>query len=175
MESAALLHSSLTRFSCRQNSTLRLSRLNSTTLPRNVLIRTTNSNTLPRRSLRLFAKAACENHHHYHHEHDHHHHQNHHQHCCSVELTVSNHTQKLLLKFAKAIGWIRLANFLRENLHLCCSSVVLFLAAAACPHLMIPKHYITPIQNSFMIVAFPLVGVRFLNFSELCFFDETER
>ncbi|XP_020885433.1 probable cadmium/zinc-transporting ATPase HMA1, chloroplastic isoform X3 [Arabidopsis lyrata subsp. lyrata] len=159
MESAALLHSSLTRFSCRQNSTLRLSRLNSTTLPRDVLIRTTNSNTLPRRSLRLFAKAACENHHHYHHEHDHHHHQNHHQHCCSVELTVSNHLQKLLLKFAKAIGWIRLANFLRENLHLCCSSVVLFLAAAACPHLMIPKPYITPIQNSFMIVAFPLVGI----------------
>ncbi|CAE6004059.1 unnamed protein product [Arabidopsis arenosa] len=51
------------------------------------------------------------------------------------------------------------ANFLRENLHLCCSSVVLFLAAAACPHLMIPKPYITPIQNSFMIVAFPLVGI----------------
>ncbi|KAG7571873.1 P-type ATPase [Arabidopsis suecica] len=157
MESAALLHSSLTIFSCRQNSTLRLSRL--TTLPTDVLIRTTNSNsTLPRRSLRLFAKAACQNHHH-HHEHDHHHHQNHHQHCCSVELTVSNHLQKLLIKFAKTIGWIRLANFLRENLHLCCSSAVLFLAAAACPHLMIPKPYITHIQNSFMIVAFPLVGI----------------
>ncbi|XP_010429275.1 PREDICTED: probable cadmium/zinc-transporting ATPase HMA1, chloroplastic [Camelina sativa] len=167
MESSALLHSSsLTKFPSHRNSTLRLTRLNSTTLfiPRDLLIHTTISNT--RRSLRLLTRATntCKhhnhnhNHHHHHHEEQDHHHHHQHRHCCSVELTVPNQPQKLLTKFAKSIGWIRLANFLREHLHLCISSAVLFLAAAASPH-FIPKPYITPIQNSFIIVAFPLVGI----------------
>lgn len=172
MEPAALIpSSSLTRFPLPVKATLSLRpRLNSFLLlrPTTLPIRTSGSLRLPRRSIRLL-KAACENHNHDHHEHDHHHHR----HCCSAELTVSNYPQKVLLEFARAIGWIRLANFLREHLQLCCSSALLFLAAAACPYL-IPKPYITPLQNSFMIVAFPLVGVRILSSlnSRFCRFNE---
>ncbi|KAF3574239.1 hypothetical protein F2Q69_00062770 [Brassica cretica] len=153
MEPTAFTHSSsLTRFPFPLKATLRLNSLllQPTTLP---------IHTSPRRSVHLLTKSACENHsHHHHHEHDHHHH-HHHRHCCSVGQTASNYPQKVLIEFAKAIGWVRLANFLREHLHLCCSSAVLFIAAAAaCPYL-IPKTYIKPLQNSFMIVAFPLVGI----------------
>ncbi|CAH8358837.1 unnamed protein product [Eruca vesicaria subsp. sativa] len=141
---AALIHSSsLTIFPSPLKATLRLPRLNS------FLLQPYGSLRLPRRSLHLLTKSACENHIHHHH----------HRHCCSVGLTVSNYPQKLLIKFAKAIGWIRLANFLRNHLNLCCSSAVLFIAAAACPYLF-PRPYIKPLQNSFMIVAFPFVGVR---------------
>ncbi|KAL0733744.1 hypothetical protein Bca4012_009954 [Brassica carinata] len=148
MEPAALIHSSsLTIFP----SPLRLARLNSFLLQP---IRTSAPLRLPRRSVHLLAKSACENHtHHHHHEHEHHH-----RHCCSVGLTVSNYPQKVLINFAKCIGWIRVANFLRENLHLCCTSTLLFIAAAACPYVT-PKPYIKPLQNSFMVVAFPLVGI----------------
>lgn len=156
MEPAALIHSSsLTIFP----SPLRLARLNSFLLQP---IRTSAPLRLPRRSVHLLAKSACENHtHHHHHEHEHHH-----RHCCSVGLTVSNYPQKVLINFAKCIGWIRVANFLRENLHLCCTSTLLFIAAAACPYVT-PKPYIKPLQNSFMVVAFPLVGVRILASSSL--------
>ncbi|WZZ82815.1 probable cadmium/zinc-transporting ATPase HMA1, chloroplastic [Brassica napus] len=151
MEPTAFTHSSsLTRFPFPLKATLRLNSL--------LLQPTTLTiHTSPRRSVHLLTKSACENHsHHHHHEHDHHHH---HRHCCSVGQTASNYPQKVLIEFAKAIGWVRLANFLREHLHLCCSSAVLFIAAAAaCPYL-IPKTYIKPLQNSFMIVAFPLVGI----------------
>ncbi|KAG5386766.1 hypothetical protein IGI04_038236 [Brassica rapa subsp. trilocularis] len=154
MEPTAFTHSSsLTRFPFPLKATLRLNSLllQPTTLP---------IHTSPRRSVHLLTKSACENHsHHHHHEHEHdHHHHHHHRHCCSVGQTASNYPQKVLIEFAKAIGWIRLANFLREHLHLCCSSAVLFIAAAACPYL-IPKPYIKPLQNSFMIVAFPFVGI----------------
>ncbi|CAA7040751.1 unnamed protein product [Microthlaspi erraticum] len=168
MEPAALIHSSssLTRFSFPAKTTLPLARLNFFLLlqPKKTLpIRTSASLRLSRRSFHLLTKATGENHHHHHHEHDrdhhHHHHHHHHRHCCSVEVSVSNNPQKVLIKFAKAIGWIRLANFLRENLHLCCSSAVLFLAAAACPYLIPKQPYIKPLQNTFMIVAFPLVGI----------------
>ncbi|XP_023640287.1 probable cadmium/zinc-transporting ATPase HMA1, chloroplastic isoform X2 [Capsella rubella] len=160
MESSALLHS-FTKFSSHRNSTLHLTRLNSTTLflPRDLLIHNTISNT--RRSLLLLPRATStsqEHHNHNHHHHEEHDHHHHHRHCCSVELKLSNKPQKLLIKFAKATGWIRLANFLREHFHLCFSSAVLFLVAAASPH-FIPKPYVTPIQNSLMTVAFPLVGI----------------
>jgi cation transport ATPase len=64
----------------------------------------------------------------------------------------------MLFGFAKAIGWVRLANYLREHLHLCCSAAAMFLAAAVCPYLA-PEPYIKSLQNAFMIVGFPLVGV----------------
>lgn len=66
--------------------------------------------------------------------------------------------QKGFIGFAKAIGWVDLANFLREHLHLCCCSMTLFLAAAVCPYL-VPKTVAKPLQNSFIFLAFPLVGV----------------
>lgn len=168
MEPAALTRSSpLTKFPYRGNlATLRLARVNSFSIPppksllrRNPLpLRISASLSLPRRSIRL---RAVEDHHHgHHHDGDHHHH--HHQHgCCSVELKAESKPQKVLFGFAKAIGWVRLANFLREHLHLCCSSAALFLAAAACPYVA-PKPYIKSLQNAFMIVGFPLVGVRIL-------------
>ncbi|KAL2906352.1 putative cadmium/zinc-transporting ATPase HMA1 chloroplastic [Bienertia sinuspersici] len=51
-----------------------------------------------------------------------------------------------------------MANYLRENMQLCCCAMGLFLAAAACPYL-VPKPVITPVQNAFILLAFPLVGV----------------
>lgn len=157
MEPAALTRSSpLTKFPYRGNlATLRLARVNSFSIPppkslllRNPLpLRISASLSVPRRSIRL---RAVEDHHH------------HHQHgCCSVDLKAESKPQKVLFGFAKAIGWVRLANFLREHLHLCCSSAALFLAAAACPYFA-PKPYIKSLQNAFMIVGFPLVGVRIL-------------
>jgi hypothetical protein len=44
-------------------------------------------------------------------------------------------------------------------LYLCCFSTALFVSAAICPHVL-PKSLIKPFQNSFILVAFPLVGVR---------------
>nr|GMC62757.1 probable cadmium/zinc-transporting ATPase HMA1, chloroplastic [Ipomoea batatas] len=64
----------------------------------------------------------------------------------------------VLLKFADAIRWSHLANFLRENLELCCSSAALFIAAAACPYVL-PKPAVKPLQRAFAVIAFPLVGV----------------
>ncbi|KAF8088831.1 hypothetical protein N665_0529s0027 [Sinapis alba] len=149
MEPVALLinSSSLTIFPSPLKATLRLSRLNSFLL---------QPLRLPRRSVHLLTRSACQNHNHHHHHH--HEHEHHHRHCCSVGVKVSNYPQKVLIDFAKSIGWIRLANFLRDNLHLCCTSALLFIAAAACPYVT-PKQYIKPLQNSFMIVAFPLVGI----------------
>lgn len=43
---------------------------------------------------------------------------------------------------------------------MCCCSAALFLAAAACPYLL-PKPVVKPLQNAFMFIAFPLVGVKF--------------
>nr|GMC60093.1 probable cadmium/zinc-transporting ATPase HMA1, chloroplastic [Ipomoea batatas] len=66
--------------------------------------------------------------------------------------------QEVLLKFADAIRWSHLANFLREHLELCCSSAALFIAAAACPYVL-PKPAVKPLQRAFAVIAFPLVGV----------------
>ncbi|KAJ9670620.1 hypothetical protein PVL29_026896 [Vitis rotundifolia] len=134
---------------------------------------------LPRqRALQFVAKAEDSHHHHHHphndHNHDghhhhhghghghgqHHHHGNghgHHHHHHGSGSTLSR-SQESFLRIAKAIRWADLADFLRENLHLCCCSTALFLAAAACPYL-IPKPAVKPLQNAFIFVAFPLVGV----------------
>ncbi|XP_065876473.1 probable cadmium/zinc-transporting ATPase HMA1, chloroplastic isoform X2 [Euphorbia lathyris] len=92
-----------------------------------------------------------------HHDHDHHHNHNHHHHHHGDGGELSG-AQKAVIRFAKAVGWMDLANMWREHLQLCCCSAALFVAAAACPWLL-PKPLIKPIQNAFMIVAFPLVGV----------------
>ena len=164
MEPAALTRSSsLTRFPYRRGlATLRLARVNSfsilptkTPLP----LRISASLSLPRQSIRL--RAVEDNHHDHHDGEQEHHHHHHHHGCCSVELKAESKPQKALFGFAKAIGWVRLANFLREHLHLCCSSAALFVAAAACPYFA-PKPYVKSLQHAFMIVGFPLVGVRIL-------------
>ncbi|KAL9257232.1 putative cadmium/zinc-transporting ATPase HMA1, chloroplastic [Drosera capensis] len=51
-----------------------------------------------------------------------------------------------------------LADYLRENLHLYCVSVGLFVAAAVCPKL-VPKPVVRPVQNPFILIAFPIVGI----------------
>lgn len=51
-----------------------------------------------------------------------------------------------------------MANFLRENLVLCCCSAVLFLAAAACPYL-VPTPSVKSLQLLLTSIAFPLVAV----------------
>lgn len=88
-------------------------------------------------------------HHHHHHDHSHHHHSN------GEKLT---RFQEAVFRFAKAIGWADLANLLRQHLELCCCSTALLLAGAACPYL-IPKSAVKPLQNVFILIAFPLVGV----------------
>ncbi|KAK4840787.1 hypothetical protein QYF36_018146 [Acer negundo] len=95
-------------------------------------------------------------HHHDHHRqhHDHHHHHHHGGGGCA-ELS---RPQKAVIEFAKATRWSDLADFLREHLQLCCCAAALFLAAAACPYLL-PKPAVKPLQNAFIVVAFPLVGV----------------
>ncbi|KAB5547855.1 hypothetical protein DKX38_011261 [Salix brachista] len=97
------------------------------------------------------------------HDHDHEHDLDH-DHCCHHHHHHGDHDsqltgpQRALLKFAKALGWMDLANLLREHLQLCCCSAALFITAAACPY-MIPKPAVKPLQNALMLVAFPLVGV----------------
>jgi len=113
----------------------------------------------PHSNFRRCAIRCVASDHHYHdanhndvydHDHDHHH-----RHGDAVKL---NKFQEGFLRFAKAIGWVDLANYLRENLQLCCSSMALFLAAAACPYL-VPKPLAKSLHDAFIILAFPLVGV----------------
>lgn len=63
-----------------------------------------------------------------------------------------------MIGFAKAIRWTDLASYLREHLQLCCCSMALFVAAAVSPYL-VPKLIAKPLQNAFIVIAFPLVGV----------------
>ncbi|XP_044483471.1 probable cadmium/zinc-transporting ATPase HMA1, chloroplastic isoform X2 [Mangifera indica] len=110
---------------------------------------------------RPFACFAQAHDHHHHHDHDHHHHQDHHHHHHdhhNGNCTELSGPQKAVIEFAKATRWLDLANFLREHLQLCCFSTGLFLAAAACPYLL-PKPAVKPLQNAFIFLAFPLVGV----------------
>lgn len=69
-----------------------------------------------------------------------------------------NASQEAVLAFAKAVGWIDLANHLREHLKLCCCAAALFVAAAVCPNLL-PKPTGKHLQNVFIVVAFPIVGI----------------
>ncbi|XP_042384072.1 probable cadmium/zinc-transporting ATPase HMA1, chloroplastic isoform X2 [Zingiber officinale] len=96
-----------------------------------------------------------ENGHEHHHHHHHHHHNNNHGH---GEDAVANKAQDAILRFAQAVGWAGLADFLRENLHLCCSSMALLLLASACPYVL-PGGAIKRWQNVLIAIAFPLVGV----------------
>ena len=113
------------------------------------------------RSRRQFVVNSSDSHHHHHHHHHHdhdhhddHHHHSHHHHG-GGELTES---QKAFVRFAKTIRWTDAANFLRENLELCCCSAVLFLAAAVSPYL-VAKQHVKSLQLLFTSVAFPLVAV----------------
>lgn len=96
-------------------------------------------------------------HHHHHHE-NHHHHHHHHGHGDGERDFKLTKSQEVFLKFANAIKWTQLANFLREHLELCCCSAALFIASAACPYL-VPKPAVKPLQQVFTLIAFPLVGV----------------
>ncbi|XP_042044321.1 probable cadmium/zinc-transporting ATPase HMA1, chloroplastic, partial [Salvia splendens] len=125
------------------------------------------------RNISYFAFVKCSAHSHSHshnhnhsHEHDrdhnhrdsHNHNHNHHCHGhgnCDSTLTKP---QQTFLRFAEAVKWIHLANFLRQHLELCCFATALFLAAGACPHLL-PKPAAATLQHAFTAVAFPLVGV----------------
>ncbi|KAK6923089.1 hypothetical protein RJ641_011393 [Dillenia turbinata] len=126
-----------------------------------------NSPTLHHLRLRPLNFSADHRRHHHEHDHDHdhddhqrhhhyHHHHHHHHHHGDGEKWKGS--QQAFLKFAKAIRWTELANFLRENLQLCCCSTALLLAASACPYLL-PKPVVKPLQNVFIVLAFPLVGV----------------
>ncbi|KAK1268499.1 hypothetical protein QJS04_geneDACA006282 [Acorus gramineus] len=86
--------------------------------------------------------------HNHHHDHHHHHHE-------ELEL---NGPAEAIQRFARAVGWVQLADLLRENLRLCCCSLGLLLAAAACP-CVLPKPSASLSQNALVFVAFPLVGV----------------
>ncbi|CAK9167108.1 unnamed protein product [Ilex paraguariensis] len=95
---------------------------------------------------------------HHHHDHDHHNHHHPHHHHSHEDNGKLTGTQEALIRFANAVRWTDLANFFREHLELCCCSVALFLAAAACPYL-VPKLAVRPLQQVFTLIAFPLVGV----------------
>ncbi|GAB4846941.1 Probable cadmium/zinc-transporting ATPase hma1, chloroplastic [Ancistrocladus abbreviatus] len=102
--------------------------------------------------------ASTDHHHHHDHSnnrHHHHHHDDDHHHRDDAKLTKY---QEGVIRFAKVIGWMDLANFLRENLQLCCCSAALFIAAAICPYL-VRRPVVKPLQNAFIFVAFPLVGI----------------
>lgn len=90
------------------------------------------------------------------HQHQHHAHHHHHHHGDEGEL---NKAQQAILRFANAVGWADLADFLRENLQLCCCSMGLLLLAAASPYAP-PARAVKPLQGLLIAVAFPLVGVR---------------
>ncbi|CAN4079723.1 unnamed protein product [Withania somnifera] len=101
---------------------------------------------------------SCSHSHHHHHHRDHdHNYDHHHHHHDEVDVKLTKF-QEVFLKFANAIRWTQLANFLRENLELCCSSAALFIAAAVCPYFL-PKPAVLPLQRAFALIAFPLVGV----------------
>ncbi|KAL6222633.1 hypothetical protein ACLB2K_006025 [Fragaria x ananassa] len=112
----------------------------------------------PRNFPTLRCSSAADHSDHHHHDHDHHHHHHHHHHYHVGDCAELTGSQKAFIGFAKAVRWTDLADFLREHLHLCFCSAALFLAAAACPYVA-PKLAVKTVQNAFMIVAFPLVGV----------------
>lgn len=102
-----------------------------------------------------------------HHHHQHHHHHHHHDlqekgpssgHLDECQERQLNRVQKALVLLAKATGWANLADALRENFRLCCSSMVLLLLAAVCPYVM-PKTAARSAQNALIALAFPLVGI----------------
>eukprot|EP00252_Welwitschia_mirabilis_P018970 TRINITY_DN4266_c0_g1_i1.p1 TRINITY_DN4266_c0_g1~~TRINITY_DN4266_c0_g1_i1.p1 ORF type:complete len:852 (-),score=168.18 TRINITY_DN4266_c0_g1_i1:524-3079(-) len=97
------------------------------------------------------------------HQHHHNHGQSHgkgekdhsHSNCGQKNL---NNAQKCIIKFVEFTGLSALADVLRENLRICCSSMALLLLAAACPYVL-PIKAARPAQNVFIQLAFPLVGI----------------
>lgn len=115
-----------------------------------------NQQKIPRFRFSVVSSSSA---HHNHHDHDHHHH-HHHNHNCSGEGAGFKLTraQTEVLRFARSVGWVRLADYLRGHLQLCCSSMALLLAAAASPYLL-PKPAVSYFQNTSVLLAFPIVGV----------------
>ncbi|KAJ3695561.1 hypothetical protein LUZ60_000938 [Juncus effusus] len=93
--------------------------------------------------------------HHHHHNHNHNHHGHGHDHHHERQ---ENGYEGLVLRFARFTGWEKLADLLREHLVSCCISMALLLVAALCPYVA-PARMVKPLQNSFIAVAFPLVGI----------------
>lgn len=119
----------------------------------------------PSRSLLILPprRTGCRSHgclhdHSHHHHHDQHHHYHHHHHGHEGGGGELTRAQEVVLRFAKMVGWVNLANFLREHLQLCCCSMGLLLLAAACPYAL-PTRVVRASQNALIAVAFPLVGV----------------
>ncbi|KAJ4816369.1 Heavy metal ATPase 1 [Rhynchospora pubera] len=115
--------------------------------------------TLSRHNLLTPFAHGHHHHHHHGHGHDHHHHHHHgpqdHDHDHDHE---HRGYEGLVLRFARFTGWARLADLLREHLVLCCVSMALLLLAAVCPYVA-PARTVKPLQNLFIAIAFPLVGV----------------
>ncbi|KAK9670331.1 hypothetical protein RND81_13G194300 [Saponaria officinalis] len=122
--------------------------------------RLTFSYNFPKFSLNSTSTHHQSHNHNHSHNHDDHDQKNqcHHHHCHHGGNHELTKVQEGVIRFAKAIKWMQLADYLRENLRLCCLSMAMFLTAAICPFL-IPKSVSKPLQNSLIIVAFPLVGV----------------
>ncbi|XP_039117653.1 probable cadmium/zinc-transporting ATPase HMA1, chloroplastic isoform X2 [Dioscorea cayenensis subsp. rotundata] len=119
----------------------------------------------PSRSLLILPprRTGCRSHgclhdHSHHHHHDQHHHYHHHHHGHEGGGGELTRAQEVVLRFAKMVGWVNLANFLREHLQLCCCSMGLLLLAAACPYAL-PTRVVRASQNALIAVAFPLVGI----------------
>ena len=62
------------------------------------------------------------------------------------------------MRAARAIGLAGVADALRERVQVCCVSLGLLLAAAACPHVA-PPGSARHLQAALVAVAYPLVGV----------------
>ena len=81
------------------------------------------------------------------------------------------------MRVARAIGLAGVADALRERVQVCCVSLGLLLAAAACPHVA-PPGSARHLQAALVAVAYPLVGVMltqllltsefFLSFDNYC-------
>lgn len=98
---------------------------------------------------------------HHQHGHHHHHHGHHHGHGHGHDHGHDHEHhgyERMVLRFARFTGWAPLADLLRENLVLCCVSMILLLVAAVCPY-VVPARTAKPLQNLFIAIAFPLVGV----------------
>jgi hypothetical protein len=70
------------------------------------------------------------------------------------------------MRVARAIGWADVADALREHLQACCVSLGLLLMAAVCPHVPLLSS-VGRLPAALIAVAFPLVGVRTIDSSQL--------
>ncbi|KAH9605560.1 hypothetical protein KSS87_014736 [Heliosperma pusillum] len=127
--------------------------------PKPLFNRLTFNYNFPKFSLNSTSCCNQQQHQHQHqHDHNHNHNHNHHHHHHNEGDHELTKAQEAVIRFAKAIKWAQLANYLRENLGLCCCSMAMLLSAAICPYL-VPKTISKLLQNSLIFAAFPLVGV----------------